>query len=170
MLRFLRLFGRFREMEALVAMQARNIEECDGTYKALLAEKDRLAAGLAELRSEIDEVCTANDQLATDKTLLGDRLESAIQDKDRLWETMNQALNGERYAYQTMVNHAVQKTGGGIPYVDAHSLPPSEIRQLQKPGPIGRSSRMLPSEGALRATNSFVREFVETLGPPEKVA
>lgn len=161
-LRFLRLFAEFRDLEDLVSMQARNFEASDGSYKVLSAVN-------AELRTELEDLREANQNLTTDKLLLQDRLESAIGDKEHLWATTNRAMEGERYAYQTMVNHAIQKNGGGIPFPDAHALPPAEIRKPQLPGPIGRSSRMLPSEMAHRATSQFVREFVESLGP-EKVA
>lgn len=151
MLWFLRLFRQFRELESLAVMQSESAEEC------------------ARNQADIESLREANQQLSTEKLLLEDRLESAIADKDRLWETMQESLRGERYAYQTMVNHATQKTGAGTPYPDAHSLPASEIRKPQAPGPIGRSARVLPSEMAQRQKREFVRNYVDAVGPVEAV-
>jgi hypothetical protein len=157
---FLCLFREFRDLEERANLLARNLED-----------SDRKASEGIDLKEAMEQLQEETQALSAEKMLLQDRLEAATADRDRLWEMANQALNGERYAYQTMVNHAVQKNGGGIPFGDAHSLPPAEVRKPQTPGPIGRSSRMLPSEGAARRTNQFVREFVETLNPtPEKAA
>ena len=156
MLWFLRLFSQFRELEALAEMQAARAEEFD-------REQGRART----LATDNESLREANQQLTTEKLLLEDRLESSMQDRDRLWETMQESLRGERYAYQTMVNHATQKTGAGTPYPDAHSLPASEVRKIQTPGPIGRSSRVLPSEMASRATKQFIHDYVERVGPVE---
>ena len=156
MLWLLRLFPQFRELEALAAMQAARVEECEGQQQSI-----------ETLTAENESLRESNQQLSTEKLLLEDRLESSTQDRDRLWETMQESLRGERYAYQTMVNHAVQKTGAGTPYPDAHSLPASEIRKPQAPGPIGRSARVLPSEMANRASRQFIHDYVERVGPVE---
>ncbi len=165
MLWFLRLFSHYRELEALTAMQARTVEECDRNAVRM----QELVVDNESLRHDVTSLQESNQDLIHEKSLLEDRLASAIQDKDRLWETTQTALQGERYAYQTMVNHAVQKNGGGIPFGDAHALPPNEVRKVQVPGPIGRSARSLPSEGAMRASNAFVKSYMETLGPDAKV-
>lgn len=160
MLWFLRLFRQFRELDALVLSQAERIEACakdQERISELLVENESLNTDLENLRE-------ANQELSSEKSLLEDRLSSAIADKDKLWETMQTALQGERFAYQTMVNHSVQKTGGGIPYPDAHSLPAQSVHKPQEPGPIGRSARVLPSEIAERSTRKFVQEYVENIG------
>lgn len=161
----LRLFPQYRELEALAEMQAARTEQYDqqqNRVHELIVQNEALSEDVKQLQE-------ANQQLSTDKLLLEDRLESITQDRAQLWETMQECLRGERYAYQTMVNHATQKTGAGTPYPDAHALPASEVRQIQKPGPIGRSSRSLPSEGAARANREFIRNYVETMGPTEAV-
>ena len=134
-------------------MQAQTVENCD-----------RKESELISLRHDVSSLQEANQELIHEKSLLQDRLESAISDKDRLWDTMQTSLQAERYAYQTMVNHAVQKNGGGIPYADAHSLTPSEVRKLQTPGAVGRSGRRLPSEAAMRDTQEFVSTYMQTMG------
>jgi len=121
----------------------------------LIVENESIRQDIAGLRE-------ANQELAGEKAILEDRLTAAQSDKDRLWETMQKALEDERFAYQTMINQAWQKQNGGIPYPEAHSLPPETVR-VQKPGPIGRSARILPSEMASRNTRQFVETFVESL-------
>lgn len=100
----------------------------------------------------------ALDELSTEKLLLQDRLDAALADKDKLWSTMQDALDNERAALRSQVNHAVQKTGGGIPYPDAHFLPAGSVREVQASGPIGRRGRLLPSEAAQRQTGRFLAE------------
>ncbi len=158
MLWFLRWFPQFRDLESLAAMQAETAERCSSFQERC-----------SSLEHDVDSLREANQELTHEKILLQDRLDSAIQDKDRIWESMQTALQGERYALQTMVNHAVQKNGGGVPFGEAHVLPATEIRKPQAPGGIGRSARALPSEIAQRATNTFVKNYMETLGPTEKV-
>lgn len=100
--------------------------------------------------------------LQTEKLILQDRLDGALQDRDRVWESFQAALAGERLAYQMQINHAVQKAGGGVPYPDAHSLPSGALPKQQAPGAIGRGSRMLFSESAARHNRQFIEELVSS--------
>lgn len=163
MLWLLRLFRTFTDMEALAQTQARQAEARDGRLRELdnLAQKRQIDCALFEaernnLRHDLDACREALEELSTEKLLLQDRLDSAIADKDNLWAAMTEALNNERDAYRMTVNHAVQKSGGGIPFPDSHSLPPNLIREPQKPGPVGRRGRLLPSEVASRQTRRYV--------------
>lgn len=151
---FLRLFPRFRDLESLAQMQAESAEETGSLVEDV--------ANLERVREE----------MVREKLLLEDRLSAALADKDRLWEAMQQAMDGERYALHTMVNHAVAKSGGGTPYQDAHTLPPSEIRKVQTPGYVGRRGRTLPSEMAEKETEKFLNSWLEQINPQatEKVA
>lgn len=89
---------------------------------------------------------------------LQDRLEAAQSDRVKLWDTMQEALRGERLAYQSAINHAVQRMGGGVVYPEAHSLPLNAVPRDTKNEAIG--SRMLPSERVNRETQRFVTELV----------
>lgn len=151
---FLRLFPRFRDLESLAMMQAESAEESRSLIEDI--------ANLERVREE----------LIREKVLLEDRLSGVLADKDRLWEAMQHAIEGERYALRTMVNHAVAKSGGGTPYQDAHTLPPAEIRKVQTPGPVGRRGRVLPSELAAKETENFLNSWLEQINPQatEKVA
>ncbi len=117
------------------------------------------------LMRETESLRTAVNELTTEKLLLQDRLEAALEDKQHLWIGMESALQNEREALRTQVNHAVQRAGGGIPYPNAHSLPANVVREPQTPGPVGRRGRMLPSEIAQQQTQKFMEEFVESLAP-----
>ena len=169
---FLSLFTAFRELDNCAARMAEEIERSDSAYKTLHDEKcaleDRVHTLLTEVeaeRQDLKNLQGANQELITEKLLLQDRLESALSDKDKLWDTMTEAMNGERPALHTMVNHSVQKNGGGIPFPDAHALPPSEVRKVQESGPVGRRSRILPSELAERQSVKFIKDYVESMGP-----
>lgn len=142
---FLRLFPQVRDLEMLAQMQAESAEQC------------------RSFAEDVSNLEAARDALIQEKVLLEDRLSAALADKDRLWESMQRALDGERYALRTMVNHAVAKAGGGTPYQDAHTLPPSEVRQVQKAGPIGRSGRVLTSQIAMQESQRFVGELVDRM-------
>lgn len=132
MIRFLRLFGAFRALEV--------------SYRMALDDAARLRESL--------------DEMSGEKLRLQDRLDAALGDKEHLWDAMQEALGNERQALRMQVNHAVQKAGGGVPYPDSHSLPPTAVRPLQEPGPVGRAGRRLPSEAAYQSTHAFVEEFV----------
>lgn len=151
---FLRLFPQFRNLEALALMQAESAEES------------------RSLVEDLKNLEIAREELIREKVLLEDRLSSALADKDRLWDAMQRAMDGERFALRTMVNHAVAKTGGGTPYQDAHALPASEVRKIQTPGPVGRRGRTLPSELAAKESERFMHEWLEQINPQatEKVA
>lgn len=176
----LRLFPQFRKLEQREAKHCKelgavrierlsDLARSESNYQRVLEGNARLEAEqfdlknqLASAESDLDSLRNANDELTTEKLLLQDRLDSALNDKDRLWDTMQQALNGERSALKTMVNHSVQKSGGGIPFPEEHSLPANTIRPVQQPGPVGRSGRLLPSEAMGRANNSFIENYFKT--------
>lgn len=161
MIWLLRLFPQFRELDALVQMQAEKVQE----FENLEAKTTDLVVENQSLTQDISNLQEANQELVNEKLRLEDRLEAMTTDRDKLWDTMQDAIHGERYAYQTMVNHAVQKNGGGIPFPDSHSLPPAEVRKIQAPGPIGRAARILPSELAARNTSQFVQGYVARMDP-----
>lgn len=138
MLWFLRLFSAFQTMELLLERHRQSNES--------------LTAQLGTLRE-------AHQELVTEKLLLQDRLEAALADKEHLWAMTQDALNAERNAMRMQVNHAVQKAGGGIPFPDAHSLPPAQVR-VQQPGPVGRRGRILPSESVAQQNHDFLSEYI----------
>lgn len=174
---FLRLFPRFRELEAILTESQAAYErqsDCYGELVGVRAARDRMADEAAKLdvercdlrnqlasaESDLDALRNANEELVTEKTLLEDRIESALGDKDRLWETMQQALSGERYALQTMVNHSTQKAGGGTPFPEANILPAEVVRKPQVGGSVGRRGRILPSQQMAAANRQFVDAFL----------
>ena len=148
----------FRDLEALAISQVERGEAYD-VLDATLKEKE---AEIASLQTDLAEIRADHEALVNEKLLLQDRLESAIADKDRLWNQMQSALDNERYAVRSQVNVFSQKSGGGIPYPDAHSLPPESIRPPQPGGMIGRS-RMLPSEREARQRSAAITQIVNDL-------
>lgn len=123
-----------------------------------------LEVRLSSAESDVVLARAANEDLIQEKEVLEARLNAALADKEKLWDAMQDALNGERLSYQMQINHAVQKSGGGIPYPNAHSLPPATTR-LQEPGAIGRRGRELPSEAAAKSNE----RFLEAMFRPQEV-
>ncbi len=156
MVRILRLFPAFTDLENRSAMFQRNMEELD----AANARSTGLEADVASARQEIAE-------LLAEKRILEDRLANALNDRDRVWEAMQEALANERYAMHTQINHLVQKSGGGIPYQDAHRLPENAVAKPQAPGPVGRAGRVLPSQAALQQSLDNMRRIYRPAGEME---
>jgi len=161
---FLNFFGQFRDLSSLAQMQAEKVAEFD-VVSAQLEEK---RADCMSLQIDLDNLRASHDELVTEKRLLEDRLQSALNDKDKLWEQMQEALDNERYALRSQVNVFCQRSGGGIPYSEAHSIPPELAPRPQKSGPIGRAGRRLPSEAAARASADFVHAYYAPPGESEK--
>jgi len=149
---FLNLFPQYRDAVARAADTDVIREERDG----LMADADTLRQ--------------ANTELTTEKLLLEDRLQSALDDKQQLWDLVKDSLHGERYALQTQVNHATQRHGGGIPYPDANALPAHTVR-TQEGGPIGPKRRLLPSQaGAMRTRKYIMEELIPDLEAKARAA
>jgi hypothetical protein len=99
-------------------------------------------------------------RITAENLRLQDRLDAAREDRDRLWETMQESLRGERTAYQMHVNQSWQRQGGGVPYPDAPHLPVASIPK-QGSEPVGRQGRILPSEAVARRTAEYIeRSFM----------
>lgn len=150
LLRFLRLFPLFRDLENQCAMFQRQATLADEASVRVTA----LETDLSSARAEINE-------LVTDKCLLEDRLSNALNDHDQLWQAMQVALENERFALRTQVNHLTQKAGAGTPYQDAHRIPETALPRPQLPGPIGRRGRVLPSQLARRQTLDNLRRMAQ---------
>jgi hypothetical protein len=94
--------------------------------------------------------------------------EAMLEERCDLWNLVHDtlakydvAVANERAAYQMHVNHATQKMGGGIPYPDAHNLPPSAVPNPDPPkGGYGRRF-VLPSEAVAQASERMIRKYVE---------
>lgn len=175
MRRLLRLFVGFRHLEdsnrglleersMLLRSTASNEAEIVNLYKNERALKDKIRV----LETELDEARGGyrNEQQA--RILAEDRLNSAIQDRDKLWDLVQESLRGERFALQTQVNHANQKTGGGIVYEEAHFLPPNVLPKPQEGGPIGRRGRSTLSQAESEMTAIAVEEYAKLRNPQSR--
>lgn len=101
-------------------------------FRALETERNQLRETVAELQSQ--------------NLRLEDRLVAAQQDRDRLWESFQQSLQGERAAYQLHINMSMQRMGAGVPYPDAPHIPQHLAPQPSTNEPLGRRGRVLMSE------------------------
>jgi hypothetical protein len=160
LLRFLRLFPHFRELEALAEMRLRQTDETEQMCVRAEARIGELAAENCGLVDDLTACRLSHAELTTEKLLLQDRLDSAIADKDHLWAMVKESMNGERYALKSQVNHAIQRSSGGIPYPEAHSMPENAVPQVQEPGPVGRRARELPSQAVARHDRQMIEEMV----------
>ena len=126
-------------------------------FLGLFRAYHEMAATLASSLDELDKVSESRAELVTQALILQDRLDATLADRDKLWSTVQEALRGERSAYQAHINMAWQKQNGGIPYPDAPHLPDGAVPPPQAHDPIPR--RELPSESVARRTNQFYADL-----------
>ena len=107
------------------------------------------------LRAEVDRLREAVAQLTQEKLRMQDRLDTATEDRARLWDMTFRCLDGERTAYQMHINQSWQRQGGGAPYPDVPHLMPSAMERTPG-GSVGRQGRRLPSEAVGMKTNDFI--------------
>ena len=119
----------------------------------------RIFPSLRDMQDERLTLREANKELLAQNTRLEDRLEAAIEERGKLWRMVEIAQAGEREAYRMQINHAVQRAGGGVPFPEAHSLPPNSIPDPNKSHtPIARA--MLPGEAVRSQTSKFLQDYV----------
>jgi hypothetical protein len=105
--------------------------------------------------SENGRLREAVQQLTQEKLLLQDRLDASNEERSRVWSMMQQALEGERMAYQMHINQSWQRTTGTVPYPDApHAAQPKPVPA--NPEPLGRAGRILPSDRIARRTEEYL--------------
>lgn len=128
-------------------------------FLKVVAQRD--AYGLRCNQLEID-LSAARDAVAreSEERERGEqRIDILTRDRDKLWETLQQALQGERYALQSQANVLSQRSGAGVIYPEAHKIDSPVISQ--EGGPVGRSSRILPSQRAEQVRQDAIRQMVE---------
>jgi hypothetical protein len=111
---------------------------------------------LRAIETECDQLRETVASLQNEKLRLEDRLVAAQQDRDRLWESFQQSLQGERTAYQLHINMSLQRMGGGVPYPDAPHLPQHAVPEASNE-PLGRRGRVLMSEVLAQRTDEVMR-------------
>jgi hypothetical protein len=121
-----------------------SLDKVTEEYQAVVAERDQLRDTVATLQGQ--------------NLRLEDRLVAAQQDRDRLWESFQQSLQGERTAYQLHINMSMQRQGAGVPYPDAPHIPEHLTPAPSNGEPIGRRGRMLMSEVLRQATDQAVTQ------------
>lgn len=120
-------------------------------------EAKKLTDALESETSDVVGLRDAVNELVTEKRILEAQLEAAEKDKEHLWTVMQDCLAGERTSLHTQINHLVQQRGGGIPYPNAHSMPPAAVPKIQPPGAVGRRGRVLASQLADAQSMNFLR-------------
>jgi hypothetical protein len=152
----LKLFPQYRDLAALSEAQARNCQN-------MSLELEEVTTTLRSTESDLAAAREANESLTAENVRLQDRLDAAIEDKKELWDLVHTSLDGERFALHTQVNHAVQRAMGSPPYPDANILPTERLAKIQPGGPIGRRSRILPSEAMARQERENYRQWAEAM-------
>ena len=121
-----------------------------------------LVAAYEGLETEADGLREAAGDLAAEKSRLEDLLEAAQADRQKLWDSLQFALEAERVAYQSQINVAWQQRGAQAPYPDAPHLEKS----AQAPANATIPRPLRASEYQARMT----RKFIADLKPKPKVA
>lgn len=109
------------------------------------------------LWTELEELRGNYATLLTEKLRLQDRLDATVEDRTKLWDTMQECLRGERASYQMHVNQSWQRMGAGVPYPDAPHMAASASAEG---GAIGRKGPVLPSEAVAKRTEQFVNSLI----------
>ncbi len=128
----------------------------------------RIFPSLRRLSAEVELLRSANQQLQQENLQMQDRLDAAMEDRKQLWTMTRESSAAKDYAYQTQINHLIQREGGGTPYPDAHSLPENVIPHDKDTTPIAR--RMMPGEIARLRTEKFIRSYAEDLAKKQMAA
>lgn len=133
LLKFLRLFSRFRDLESIEVDQVE-----------LAATKRALA------------------EIAEENQKLQDRLDDCIHDRAQMWGLLNRSIEAMQTSYQAHVNLTWQRQNGGIPYPDAPHLPQQPAVGEELPAnTYGRRSRVSSSELIAARTQSYLKQHLE---------
>jgi hypothetical protein len=97
-------------------------------------------------------------RLTTDKLVLQDRLDAALEDRSKLWDLTRECINNERTAFQMQINAQWQKQGFGAPYPDAPHLPPAAVPDISG-GTAGRAQMQTPSARSALQTADFLTNW-----------
>ena len=151
MRKFLRIFPAYRAIEAILAESQASYEKISGAY-----------GDAARLEREVETLQSTCADLAAEKTRLEDLLGAAQADRQKLWDSLQSALEAERVAYQSQINVAWQQRGAQAPYPDAPHLEKS----AQAPANATIPRKLRPSEYQARETQKFLQGLI----PKPKVA
>jgi hypothetical protein len=119
---------------------------------------DRVTRECRALEAERDKLQEAFRDLQSQNFRLEDRLVAAGKDRERLWESFQQSLAGERAAYQLHINMSMQRMGAGVPYPDAPHIPEHLTPAPANGEPMGRRGRILMSEALRQATDHTIAQ------------
>lgn len=89
--------------------------------------------------------------------ILQDRLDGALDERQKIWDMLQEALNGERTAYQAHVNVEWQRKGFGAPYPEAPHLDSSAVPQQSDVHSTPR--RRIGSELVADGQRKFIEEL-----------
>jgi cell division septum initiation protein DivIVA len=119
---------------------------------------ERVTQECRELEAERDQLRETVALLQSQNVRLEDRIVSAQQDRDRLWQSFQESLHAERTAYQLHINMSMQRQGAGVPYPDAPHIPEHLAPAPSNGEPVGRRGRMLMSEVIRQATDDTLSQ------------
>lgn len=112
--RFLLLFPQFRAKARALA-----------AFEAALHSMENANVRLEDDNQKLHDIL--RDSNAQILTLQG-RLDAAQEDRNRLWDLVQDSLRGERTAYQSSLNLQWQRQGLGAPYPDAPQIPTDRLK------------------------------------------
>lgn len=113
---------------------------------------------VAELRTQVEEVGAANQELQQENLRLQDRLDACLEDRSNLWGMLKIAEAEKDKAYQMHINQAWQGKTGTVPYPSAPHAQHNPIID-QESGAAGQPSRILRSSLMHRATLQFAQKL-----------
>ena len=87
--------------------------------------------------------------------ILQDRLEQALNDRERVWQGMITAQAGEKSALHMLVNLEYQRRYGIVPYPDDVKLPPAK----DPGGPV--TPKLTASQALAQQTERVIQQLME---------
>lgn len=159
LLRLLRLIPQFRTLEGVRDFLVASERGATARAAELEARDDSRIRRIAELTDELAEVRGALQQETQDRLVLQDRLNSAEEERQRLWDRLDVALAEERKSYQMAINQAWMREHGVAPHPEAPAPPKKQTIPQPDDTVIGR--RPLPSEAIAARTRDFLLSQVK---------
>jgi hypothetical protein len=168
---FLRLFARFRELEAIEESQhllQATVSRLDADIKNLNADLEKWQLRCVQREGQWNESkldATSLQSSLTDaqaeNVRLQDRLEAALEEKAHLWKLFATSIDSERQSLRMQVNKEYGEKFGTVPYPETWSPPASTVRDPNAPREALGRSFDLPSQRAAKQSESNIRAWVD---------
>lgn len=159
--RLLRLFPQYRDAVAGQKLSESWVKMQTGELDAAEQHVRVLKGAQKETAQSHERLCESLQKESARAAMLEDRLNSAYEDRQRLWSLVENSISKMETAYQMHVNVEWQKQGRSAPYPEAPQLPEQQQRRdipnSIVPRPLTGSERMAAG------TQQFINDYAARL-------